>query len=185
MKNNLKDGVYGSLTEKTATLLGMLKSGQIDDAFLANPKLPPGIDFIPLFEDPFKLAVYSGHPLCKAKEIDITVLNDESMLFLEKGHCLCEQVMALNLNPAQSIQCNSTGLETLRQMVIAELGITIMPQIATSHTYNQQGVHYIPFTPPSPSRAIGLAFRQASIIKSWIPKLQSITDKTLVFLSSQ
>ncbi|WP_119342815.1 LysR substrate-binding domain-containing protein [Facilibium subflavum] len=169
--------------EKTDVLLNMLKTGQLDAALLANPTLPPGMAFTPLFEDTFTLAVYEGHPLAKKKEIDIKQLNDESMLFLEKGHCLRDQVMALNINPAQSIQCNATGLETLRQMVIAKLGITIIPQIATYST-PFSGICYINFKKPAPSRQVGIVYRKTSVMSQWVQKFQVLVEKTLASLTS-
>ncbi len=171
------------IEEKTDTLIQMLQNGQIDAAFIAKTSLPQGMDFIPLFKDKFKLAVYDGHSLSKQKKVDITKLNDEAMLFLEKGHCLRDQILALDLNPAQSIQCNATGLETLRQMVIAKLGITIIPEIATVFS-PYKGIHYIDFIEPIPYREIGLIYRKSSVINHWIKPLQQIVKKTLVSLTS-
>lgn len=166
------------LEDKTDNLITMLKNGQIDAALLANPTLPQGMDFFPVFQDTFKLAVYEGHTLENAKEIDIKRLDDEAMLFLEKGHCLRDQVMALNINPAQSIQCNATGLETLRQMVIAKLGITIIPEIAT-HNDNFKGIRYINFKKPAPSREIGIAYRKASVMTHWLEPLSDLIKKSV------
>ena len=105
------------------------------------------------------------------------------MLFLERGHCLRDQMLSLNINPAQSIQCNATGLETLRQMVIAKLGISIIPEIATLNS-PYKGIHYINFKNPIPFREIGLIYRKGSAITKWLKTLQTLVDKSLASLSS-
>ncbi|WP_440994446.1 LysR substrate-binding domain-containing protein [Cysteiniphilum litorale] len=170
------------IEEKSPILIQMLQSGKIDAALLAYDSLPQGLEFLPLFKDTFKLAVYDGHPLSQLPEVDISKLDDEAMLFLEKGHCLREQVLSLNINPAQSIQCNATGLETLRQMVIAKLGITIIPEIATLTSHN--GIHYIDFKAPAPFREIGLVYRRGSAITKWLKAIELLVKKSVPSLAS-
>ena len=168
--------------EKSEILIKMLQNGEIDATLLANPTLAKGLEFIPVFQDEFQLAVYRDHPLADIEAVDIQTLNDEAMLFLEKGHCLRDQVAALKLNPGQSIECHATGLETLRQMVIAGLGISIMPKIASYQ--NEPGICYIPFKAPAPARTIGIAYRSGSMITPYLSPFEQLIRQSWASLAS-
>jgi len=54
----------------------------------------------------------------------------------------------------------ATSLETLRQMVAADAGITLMPQLAVQKPSAR--VRYLPFEEESPHRVIGLCWRTTS-----------------------
>ncbi len=65
----------------------------------------------------------------------------------------------------QTIQANevsnfrATSLETLRGMVAAGKNITLIPRLAQR---KNDGLAYIPFNTPKPTRTIGLFWRNAS-----------------------
>jgi LysR family hydrogen peroxide-inducible transcriptional activator len=63
----------------------------------------------------------------------------------------------------------ATGLETLRQMVRAETGITFMPEIAINNA--EADIVYIPFSEPVPKRTIGLVWRKTSCRTKLIKQL--------------
>ncbi|MFZ9036125.1 MAG: LysR substrate-binding domain-containing protein [Francisellaceae bacterium] len=171
------------IEEKTSVLVDMLRTGRIDVALLAglNEEDQGGLIFEPLFTDEFKLAVFDDHPIARLKKVDIKALRDESMLILEQGHCLRDQILSLNIEGAKPIQCNATSLETLRQMVIAKLGITIMPEISTKNT-DFKGIKYLDFKAPAPSRTIGLVYRKSTPIEHLIEEFKDIVGKSLTEL---
>lgn len=68
----------------------------------------------------------------------------------------------------------ATGLETLRQMVRAGTGITLMPEIAL--TTDDEEICYIPFKAPEPKRTIGLVWRKT------MPKDAVIEQLTRIIL---
>lgn len=159
--------------EKTAILVEKLKQGELDAAFLALP-LPVPDDFLvsePLFDDPFMLAVPSAHPLANATSIDQSTLAQHRLLLLEEGHCLRDQALDVcQLHGVSEEQdFRATGLETLRQMVKAGTGITFMPSIAVRE--GEEGIAYIPFTPPAPMRSIGLVWRKTTARSQVIQKI--------------
>ena len=53
----------------------------------------------------------------------------------------------------------ATSIERLRQMVAADIGITLMPALAAT---GGGGVNYIPFRREAPHRDIGLCWRGSS-----------------------
>ncbi len=75
------------------------------------------------------LATPLDHPLAKRKSVNFGDLEDKTVLLLEEGHCLREQALAV-CHRAQATEAKNfraTSLETLRSMVAAGVGITLMP----------------------------------------------------------
>jgi LysR family hydrogen peroxide-inducible transcriptional activator len=57
----------------------------------------------------------------------------------------------------------ATSLETLRQMVVAGLGITLLPAMAVESPYgSQRGLAIRQFSNPKPSRTVGAVWRKSS-----------------------
>ncbi|WP_150049676.1 MULTISPECIES: LysR substrate-binding domain-containing protein [Methylomonas] len=149
--------------EKTEALMHKLKNGDIDMALLALPIADDFLQHEELFEDEFLLAVATDHELAKASQVQLSDLaGQKHMLLLEEGHCLRGHALKIcRLHGVEEYQdVRATGLETLRQMVRAGSGITFMPRIAVRQ--QEQGIRYIPFRPPVPSRSIGLVWRKTS-----------------------
>ena len=159
------------LEEKSDVLVAKLLKGDIDAALLALPVEGQNLSSAFLFEDPFLLACHKSHPLTKHKSISVNDLADEKLLLLEDGHCLRDQALDLCYvaHAKENEEFRATSLETLRQMVAAGTGITLMPQIAAIPTPN---LVYIPFKGGNvPSRKIGLIWRSSSTQKDLITSL--------------
>lgn len=145
----------------TDNLLSQLTEGKLDAALLALPILGDNFFTSSLFEEEFYLAVSTRHVLAKKKGINLSDLQDKTLLLLEEGHCLREQ--ALNIchqtNAHEAINFRATSLETLRCMVAANAGITLMPKLSCS---KNEAVCYLSFFDPKPMRTIGLVWRVSS-----------------------
>lgn len=147
---------------KTDALLAQLHQGEIDAALLALPVVDDFLMSQPLFDDPFMVAVPTGHSLAQHAEIQHAMLQPFALLLLEDGHCLRNQALEVCQlhNIAQAQDVTATSMETLRQMVKAGTGITLMPHIACQRA--EEGICYIPFAPPAPKRTIGLVWRKTT-----------------------
>ncbi|MCD6035271.1 MAG: LysR family transcriptional regulator [Rickettsiales bacterium] len=165
--------------EKTPLLLERLKAGSLDAAFLALPIEEEGLETVPLFDDPFMLAVPEHHPLAARKEISQQDLNGEELLLLEDGHCLRSQALEVcSLVGSQERQeFRATSLETLRQMVATGVGITLIPKMAVREG---EGIRYIPFVEPMPVRTIGLVRRKNTAREVCIQAVQGIVKAMMV-----
>ncbi|ASF44801.1 LysR substrate-binding domain-containing protein [Methylovulum psychrotolerans] len=148
--------------EKTEQLLQQLKQGQIDAALLALPIIDDYLATVELFADEFFLAVAADHPLASKATVNPADLSGQALLLLDEGHCLRGHALQIcQLNGLQEQQdVRATGLETLRQMVRAGTGITFMPRVAIRT--HDEGICYLPFALPAPSRTIGLVWRKTS-----------------------
>ena len=162
------------IEEKTDILLHKLKTGLIDAALLAGPLHDESLIAEKLFDDEFKLAVATNHPLAEQTIINPDELTNQPLLLLDEGHCLRDQALQFcqlsGIDEEQNVR--ATSLETLRQMVIAGTGITFMPTIAIQN--NDDNIRYIPFEEPKPKRTIYLVSRQTNPRTELIKQLKSL-----------
>ncbi len=144
------------IEEQTASLIEKLKTGKLHAAFLALPIAEKSFTTSLLFDEEFLLATPRNHSLAKLKTVKQQDLHNKNLLLLEEGHCMREQALALcqKLNANETQNFRATSLETLRHMVAAGVGITLMPKLACDTNNN---ISYVPISTPKPVRTIGLA----------------------------
>jgi LysR family hydrogen peroxide-inducible transcriptional activator len=150
---------------QTGPLLERLRAGEIDLGVLALPVAMDGLESAVLYEEPFSLAVPGTHRLAARKTVSIDDLHDETLLLLEDGHCLRDQALEVckraGVHEAQDYR--ATSLETLRQMVAAGHGVTLLPELATAAPLDAtRGIEVRPFGRPAPSRTIGAVWRRST-----------------------
>lgn len=165
------------IEEQTQNLLAKLRNGDIDAAILALPTQQPNLKENFLFDDEFFLAVAKNNPLAKHKVIKPSDIKNKKLLLLEEGHCLSAQVLAFcdknNISAEQEFK--ATSLETLRHMVAADLGITLMPKLACR---SQDGTTSIAIN-VYPKRTIGIVWRNITA-KKILLKIFTETIKELI-----
>src|SRR6202022_4743811 len=106
-----------------------------------------------------------NHPLGHHKVVSRDDLAREPLLLIEDGHCLrTHSLQACRIaDPARNEVFQATSLRTLVQMVAAELGVTLMPQIAVdSELASTRNVVIRPLAPDTPFRTLVLAWRPTS-----------------------
>ncbi len=151
----------------TARLLEMLRSNEIDCAILAEPFPDQGLAIAPLYDEPFVVALPSKHPLATRERIAAEELKRETMLLLGTGHCFRDHVLEVCPEYARfSSHAEGMGksfegssLETIRYMVAAGMGLTVLPQLGVP-SEPQPHVRYVPFEEPVPTRRVVLAWRR-------------------------
>jgi LysR family hydrogen peroxide-inducible transcriptional activator len=153
--------------EKTEALLQQLKSGRIDAAVLAFPVAEEGLEHAALFDEPFILAVPENHPLGRGrrKGLRLEDLHHEPLLLLEDGHCLRAQALEVCqlAGASEKEGFRATSLETLRQMVAAGVGSTLLPLLSVKPPVPAQPhLRLVPFAAPAPTRRIALFWRKSS-----------------------
>lgn len=151
--------------EVTERLEKAIGSGEIDVGILATPITDTLLDEITLFDEPFLLAVPAKHRLTK-KTSPITPedLTSDQLLLLKDTHCLKDQVIqfcATHRVASGSHQSAASSISTLLALVRSNLGISLIPRMATGKLTNLTGISCLPVTPP-PSRRIRIVFRKTS-----------------------
>lgn len=150
---------------QTDQMLEHLQVGDIDVGILALPVPAEGLVERRLFDEPFVVAAPENHELARRRNVKPSDLNGETLLLLEDGHCLREQALDIcaRIDAQEKQDFRATSLETLRQMVAAGSGITLLPRLASSGAYgNARGVVTLPFAPPVPVRHVGALWRKTS-----------------------
>lgn len=143
----------------TADLLASLRDGRIDVALISPPVDEAGLTLVPLFYEPFLLACPAEHALAREPVVSAARLIGPELLLLEEGHCLRDQAMAVCGSPA-IVGRHATSLETLRSMVAAGNGYTLLPVLATTDRESVAGLAvYRRLEHASFGRTISLAYR--------------------------
>lgn len=164
--------------EKTETVLQRLREGTLDVGVLALPIHDDHLHAEYLFAEDFVLAVPADHPLAKRDgPVELSVLTTENMLLLEEGHCLRDQALAVCQLAGASERAGfrATSLETLRQMVAAGVGVTLLPELAVQPPVPpSEDIRLLRFVEPVPRREIAMFWRETSIHRDFFPKLAEI-----------
>jgi LysR family hydrogen peroxide-inducible transcriptional activator len=175
------------LTEgQTAVISRMLRDGDLDAVILALPLEEDNMVEVKLYEEPFYLAVSRNHPKAGRKHVNVDDLDEEQVLLLEDGHCLRDQALEVcnSHNAVENTNFRATSLETLRQMVAADVGITLMPALAVP-SKPPASVRYIPFRGNIPHRDIGLCWRKSSAREPLLERLAEILREALGSVGSE
>ncbi len=140
----------------TEVLTGLLRVGDCDCLLMSVPEDDHAFEFEPIFREPFLLAAPAERP-CKggAEEVWRTLPPQERLL-LHEGHCLRHQVLAF-CSDVGSRDRHSTSLETLKYMVGAGEGFTLIPALAAE---TSPGVRFLPLPGTDFARDIVLLWRR-------------------------
>lgn len=161
---------------QTTHLVNQLEAGRIDCAIVAAKEQTANFIEIPIFHENMYLAVSELHPWAKANALDIAQLKNKEILMLDDGHCLREQTLdyCFTVGAKENLHFQATSLETLRNMVAANAGITLIPQLAVLSEVKPQGIKYIPCSNPEPKRHIHLIYRPGSPLRQRYERIANI-----------
>jgi len=161
--------------EKSDELLTRLREGKLDAALLALPLDDDQLHAEFLFEEPFLLAVSQQHPLARRQHLDVQELSSQKLLLLEDGHCLRDQALAVCrlFGANEKSEFRATSLETLRQMVAADVGITLLPTLSVKPPVpRSDNIRLLDFSGDDrPSRRIAMAWRRSSAMTGFLEQL--------------
>ncbi len=163
--------------EKTENVIHMLAEGKLDAGLLALPLNEEWLTSRTLFEEPFVLALPRNHPLAAREEIDMKDLADQELLLLEDGHCLRDQALEVcQLTGAhEKLDFHATSMETLRHMVAANAGITLMPTLSIKPPLaSTDNLVTRPFKRPGPKRTVAMVWRKSSALSGFLEELADI-----------
>jgi LysR family hydrogen peroxide-inducible transcriptional activator len=167
---------------QTQPLLERLRAGDIELGILALPVPLDGLEARELYDEPFSVAMPNGSPLAKKHSVKLDDLSGETLLLLEDGHCLRDQALDVcsRIDVRESEDYRATSLETLRQMVAAGLGVTLLPELATRGPFGSgHGLTVKPFAKPVPSRTVGAVWRKSSSRTAAIKAICDVISATV------
>ncbi|RSZ61700.1 hydrogen peroxide-inducible genes activator [Corynebacterium hylobatis] len=155
--------------DQTRHLLQMLRDGHLDLAIMALPSETSGVAEVPLYNEDFAVVVPDNHPLAGRTDLGLAELDQLDLLLLDDGHCLHDQIVDLcrkaDLNPTEATNSvtRASSLTTIMQLVVGDLGSTLVPVSALNTECQRPGLAVARFRDDvTAQRQIGLVHRSSS-----------------------
>jgi len=166
---------------QTKMLLEELARGELDCVMLALPVEGADVETLPLFDDPFLLALPANDPLPVRRLVTVDDVDQRRLILLEEGHCLRDQALAFCAAPRRDAPAGlgATSLATVMQMVANGYGVTLVPEVAVDVEVRDPRVKLLRFARPAPARTVGLAWRRTSPRKQDFAALGELATGTL------
>ncbi len=144
-------------------LLDRLDDGSLDLLFFPLPAKGTELEDARLFREPLQVVTSTEHPLSAMDRIPREDLAGETLLSLEAGHRLHDQVRQIceATGAELSLEYGATSLDTIRQMVAMGLGISLLPALyIRSEVRPNTLVTARPLLGPQPFRTVGMVWRK-------------------------
>ncbi|WNJ96388.1 DNA-binding transcriptional regulator OxyR [Vibrio ruber] len=170
---------------QTSQLVRQLEDGKLDCLVLASVEETKPFKEIELYNEPMSLAVPADHPWAKSEQLDMSNLKGQTVLMLGDGHCLRDQALGFCFaaGAKDDERFKATSLETLRNMVAAGGGITLLPELSLPGCREKDGVCYLKAFNPIPSRTLALVYRPGSPLRQRFETLAGVIRQRLNELS--
>lgn len=167
--------------QKTENILSMLHEGTLDAGLLVTPIEDSQLETRHLFYEPFYCYLNKDNPLAKRKYLAESDLDPAQVWLLAEGHCFRQQVLKLcgsgsEFDVLPNVSFESGSLDTLRRLVQANTGFTLLPQLSVMDlSQAEQQAHVRKFRKPIPTREVSLIHARSAANKAVIEALhQSI-----------
>ena len=150
----------------TANLFQSLKQGTLDAIVISYPFDEAGIETAALYQEPFVVALPRNHEWRNREQIKPEELVSQDLMLLGAGHCFRDQVIeacpnCMSGDSELTRTFEGGSLETIRHMVAAGTGITVLPSTSLLHSQHHESlIETRPFTRPIPSRTVAIAWRK-------------------------
>ncbi len=148
-----------------SALTPALEDGQFDLVISLLPTKSADLIAEPLFREPLHFTVGRSHPFAGQGAIAQKSLAGTDVLALGKGHQLHDAVLAICKDVGAKLRFDyeGTSLDTLREMVAMNLGVTFLPGLyAKSVASRDPNVELIEIKGRSVFRTVGLIWRKTS-----------------------
>ena len=146
-------------------LLDRLEEGALDLLFYPLPVDRQDLVSVPLFSEPLRVVMPKNHRLADRSAVPPRALAGETILTLEQGHKLYDQVqnLARTFELDLSHDYEGTSLDMLRQMVAMGMGLSLLPALyIRSEVARENLLVDRPLTGTEPARLIGMVWRKGS-----------------------
>ena len=152
----------------TDTILLKLKAGELDAGILATPLADSSIKEQPLFYEKYYLYVNQSEKGFDKQYVLPKHIDINRLWLLEEGHCMRAQILnfcELKKQHAseERLHYSAGSIETLKNMVDNDFGMTIIPELATMGFTKAQKKQVRYFKSPVPVREISMVTHRTYI----------------------
>lgn len=151
--------------DRLESLPGKLSDGAHDVLLLPEKLDDPEFVSVVLLREPLYLVVQADHRLATFDTVDPKELAGETILSMERGHRIHEQIARLcaEVGAAHATDYAGTTLDTLRLMVTCGMGISLLPALyVRSDVQRETQVVSRPLLNGAPVRELTMVWRKAS-----------------------
>lgn len=159
----------------TDELLDLLDQDYLDIGVIATPADRGNIFEEELYYEPFLGYVSEDHPLAKKERLTVEDLEISNLWLLNEGHCFRDQTVKLckkfrkNKLDDPKIEFESGNLETLKQLVEQNFGMTLLPYLAKNQINERCAkAHLRYFDNPVPRRKVRVVYGREYLKKNII-----------------
>jgi LysR family hydrogen peroxide-inducible transcriptional activator len=160
MKDVVPDMHFTIKETGTGQLLHGLRTGEIDIALMATPTGFPGLREYPVFNEPFVAFLNESHPKAGLEFYEMNTNDKPYLLLLQHEYCYNAQMLNIcdmsedNRKVDNQFDYDINSIETLKNLVRAELGFAIIPELSIAN--EKENTLFKPFKDPKPVREISL-----------------------------
>ncbi len=150
------------IESQSQELVEMVRRGDLDAAILALPFPCEGLLKLEFWQEDFFWVTSQQEHYLEQTEISSEQLKKTNLLLLKDGHCLKDHILAACNMAQQESQPNigAISLNTLIQMVLGDLGTTLIPQMAVEQLTSQhKRLSVLRIQEPGPHRKIAFVMR--------------------------
>ncbi|SEM44431.1 LysR family transcriptional regulator, hydrogen peroxide-inducible genes activator [bacterium A37T11] len=145
----------------TDKIIRDIKAGQLDCGILSTPSNELYLLERPLYYETFVAYLSKESSLQSKNSVDANDILTEKLWLLNEGHCMRDQVLNIcqrkrSLHPKDAFEYNTGSVETLKRMVDANAGVTILPELSISEFSSTELDNVRYFRSPEPVREISL-----------------------------
>jgi len=160
----------------TEELVKALKKDVLDAAILVTPLHDKELIEQQLFYEDVLIYAHPSHPLHSVETLTADMLTSSGLWLLDEGHCFRSQVLNLceiqeNASSDLPLHFESGSLDTIRKMVDAEGGYTLMPGLAAEELFFELHKQVKEFESPVPLREVSIVYSRAFYKRLLIERL--------------
>lgn len=149
----------------TGTIIKRLKKGQLHAGILATPLKDASIKEQVLFYEKYFLYVNEKETGFNQQYVLPADIDINRLWLLEEGHCMRSQILNFcelkkQHEVNEQLHYEAGSIETLKNLVEKNFGITIIPELATHHLHTAQKKRLRYFKPPTPVREISIVIHR-------------------------
>jgi len=158
-QNHYPDVTLHIVEDVTEGITRRIEAGELDVALASTCQRSPTLRVELLGREPLLALVPEGHPLAKQTVVSFDDLKSQRFLLLHEMHCLSQQVHHLleSRRLLPEIALAGSQLSTIANMVAAEIGVSIVPQMMVNHQATP-GCVSLPFAAPVPERELNVLY---------------------------
>lgn len=150
---------------RLANLPQRLSDGVHDVLLLPDDPCRPDFTSMRLIREPLHLVLPADHPLAEHEMVDPADLKGETILTMERGHRIYDQIGQLcrEVGAIHASDYAGTTLDTLRQMVATRMGMSLLPALyVRSDVLREKLVVARPLSHGAPVRDLTMTWRSSS-----------------------